>query len=197
MLQATLERQHALDRRLVQQCFSKVAEDLSMLLDRPLACEQVEIARARQRVAGEKVVHVAFRFAVTVDGVLRHGALLVPLPEAIAMACYLMMMADDVVAARRKDRDMERATKDALLEVGNLIGGSLDCAIREVFPRRTATRSEGCQGLKPGFAPAFPRASDEEHVLARARLTLHEYPGFDAWLMLPAIEEAEADSLSS
>lgn len=196
-MQATLDRQQALDRRLVQQCFNKLAEDLSMLLDRPLLCSQVEVARARQRVAGEKAVHVAFRFGVTVDGTLRHGALLVPLPEAIAMACYLMMMADDVVAARRKDRDMERATKDALLEVGNLIGGSLDCAVREVFPRRTSTRSEGCQGLKPGFAPAFPRASDEEHVVARATLALHEYPAFDAWLMLSAIEGVEPGDVSS
>ncbi len=196
-MQATLDRQRALDRRLVQQCFSKLAEDLSMLLDRPFLCSQVEVARARQRVAGEKAVHVAFRFGVTVDGTLRHGALLVPLPEAIAMACYLMMMADDVVAARRKDRDMERATKDALLEVGNLIGGSLDCAVREVFPRRTSTRSEGCQGLKPGCAPAFPRTAEEEHVVARATLTLHEYPAFDAWLMLPAIEGIEPGEVSS
>lgn len=197
MSHATLERQQGLDRKLVQQCFGKVIEDLSMLLDRPLASSDFEVARARQRVAGEKVVHVAFRFGVTVDGVLRHGALLVPLPEAISMACYLMMMADDVVAARRKDRDMERATKDAMLEVGNLLGGSLDCAIRELFPKRTATRSEGCQGLKPGFAPAFPRAADEEHVVARATLTLHEYPAFDAWLMLPAIAEADPDAVSS
>lgn len=196
-MQATLDRQQALDRRLVQQCFSKLAEDLSMLLDRPLACSQVEVARARQRVAGEKAVHVAFRFGVTVDGTLRHGALLVPLPEAIAMACYLMMMADDVVAARRKDRDMERATKDALLEVGNLIGGSLDCAVREVFPKRTSTRSEGCQGLKPGYAPAFPRADEEEHVVARAALALHDFPVFDAWLMLPAIDGTEPSEVSS
>jgi hypothetical protein len=195
-MHATLERQQGIDRKLVQQCFAKVAEDLSMLLDRPLHCGAVEVARARQRIAGEKVVHVAFRLGVTIDGTLRHGALLVPLPEEIAMACYLMMMADDVVAARRKDRDMERATKDALLEVGNLIGGSLDCAIRELFPRRTATRSEGCQGLKAGFAPAFPREPDEEHVVARAALTLHEFPEFDAWLMLPSIAESESDTVS-
>ncbi|MBM3989503.1 MAG: hypothetical protein FJ298_00690 [Planctomycetes bacterium] len=193
----TLEQPQATDRKLVAQCFAKLAEDLSLLLDRPLTCGEVEVARARQRIAGEKVVHVAFRLGVTVDGTLRHGALLVPLGDSIAMACYLMMMADDVVAARRKDRDLERATKDALLEVGNLMGGSLDCAIRELFPRRTATRSEGCQGLKPGVAPAFPRAADEEHVLARATLTLHEFPAFDAWLMLPSIAENGPASVSS
>lgn len=175
------------DRAVSQHVFGKITEDLSMLLDRPLALSELEVERSPHKIPAPKSVHIAFRLGVTVDGVLRHGSLLVPLAEAISMACYLMMMADDVVAARRKDRDMERATKDALVEVGNLIGGSIDCALRETFPKRTSTRSEGCQGLKAGFAPAFPHAADEELVLVRASLALHEYPAFDAWLMLPAI----------
>jgi hypothetical protein len=175
------------DRAASQHVFGKIVEDLSLLLDRLLVLSELEVERSPHKVPAPKCVHIAFRLGVTVDGVQRHGALLVPLAEAISMACYLMMMADDVVAARRKDRGMERATKDALVEVGNLIGGSIDCALRETFPKRTSTRSEGCQGLKAGFAPAFAHAAGEELVLARATLALHEYPPFDAWLMLPVV----------
>lgn len=175
------------DNEVLQHVFTKICEDMAMLLDRPLAVESLRIQRSSNKVAGERVVHIAFRLGVTIDGTLHHGALLVPLSDSISLACYLMMMADDVVALRRKDRELERATKDAMVEVGNLIGGSIDGALRELYAKRTSTRSEGCQGLRAGVAPAFPRPEGSELLVGRAKLKLHTYPSFEVLLMLPIV----------
>lgn len=175
------------DTEVLKHVFTKICEDMGMLLDRPLGVESLKAERSAHKVAGERTVHIAFRLGVTIDGAALHGALLVPLADSISFACYLMMMADDVVATRRKDKDLERATKDAMVEVANLIGGSVDGALRELYAKRTVTRSGGCQGLRPGVAPAFPRPEGSELLIGRAKLKLHTYPSFEAILMLPVI----------
>jgi hypothetical protein len=179
--------QLAQDTELAKHALDKVVEDLAMLLDRPLVVESVDVARSANKVAGERQVHIAFKLGVTIDGVPQHGALLVPLAEAITFACYLMMMTDEVVTTRRMDKSLERGTKDAMVEVGNLIGGSIDGAFRDLYPKRTTIRSEGCQGVKPAAAPAFERTPGVDLIVARAKLKLHTFPAYEALLMLPVI----------
>jgi len=178
------------DLALCEALLRRICEDLGLLLDRPLELETVSAARSAFKVAGERSVHIAFKFGVTVDGQVQHGALLVPLADSIAFACYLMMMTDEVVTARRKDKDLDRAQKDAMVEVCNLLGGSLDGALRDQFQKRVSARSEGCQGMRPGAAPAFERASGVELVIGRAKVKLHSFPSFEMLLMLPAIPPA-------
>jgi hypothetical protein len=179
-----------LDRgtEMARYVLDRVVEDLGLLLDRPLALETVAVERSAHKVAGERLIHIAFKLAVTVGGVAHHGALLVPLPDAIGFACYLMMIPDDVVATRRKQKELDRSTKDAMVEVGNLIGGSVDGALRELTDKGASARSEGCQGVKPYKAPGFPRVEGTDLLVARARAKLHTYPPFDLLLMLPAID---------
>ena len=184
------QAQTDLDIDTVKHVFDKMCEDLGMLLDRPLVVESLSTVRSAQKVAGERQIHIAFKLGLSVDGVAQHGALLVPLPDAITFACYLMMMADDVVTSRRKDKDLERATKDAMVEVGNLIGGSTDGALRDLFVKRVSARAEGCQGLKAGMAPAFERTPGVDLLIGRAKLKCHTFPSFEALLMLPAIASA-------
>lgn len=184
---APSEAQNEIDVETVKHVLDKICDDMAMLLDRPLVLESLSTTRSQVKVAGERQIHIAFKLGITVDGVAQHGALLVPLPDAISFACYLMMMADDVVAARRKDKELERSTKDAMVEVGNLIGGSTDGAVRDLFQKRVSARSEGCQGLKAGVAPAFERTSGVDLLVGRAKLKLHTYASFEVLLMLPAI----------
>jgi len=177
------EQDAALSEGLVR----RICDDLAMFLDRPLAIESVQAARSGIKVAGERSVHIAFKFGVTIDGVAQHGAMLVPLVDAISFACYLMMMTDEVVTTRRKDKELDRAQKDAMVEVCNLVGGSIDGALRDMFQKRVSARSEGCQGMRPGAAPAFERVSGVELLVSRAKVKLHTFPSFEMLLMLPAI----------
>ena len=176
------------DTEVMRFVLDKVVEDLGLLLDRPLALESVAVARSEHKVAGERLIHIAFKLAVTVSGVGHHGALLVPLPDAISFACYLMMIPDDVVATRRKLKELDRSTKDAMVEVGNLIGGSVDAALRELTNKVASARSEGCQGLRPYKAPGFPRVAGAGLLVARAKAKLHTYAPFELLMMLPAID---------
>ncbi len=178
------------DLALCEALMRRICDDLGMLLDRPLELEQVTATRSPHKVAGERSVHIAFKFGVSVDGVAQHGAILVPLADSIAFACYLMMMTDEVVTTRRKDKDLDRAQKDAMVEVCNLVGGSIDGALRDQFQKRVSARSEGCQGMRPGAAPAFERIPGVELVIARAKVKLHTFPSFEMLMMLPAITPA-------
>ncbi len=175
------------DLAVCEALLRRICDDLGMLLDRPLELEQVAVSRSPHKVAGERCVHIAFKFGVSVDGVAQHGAILLPLADSIACSCYLMMMTDEVVTARRKEKDLDRAQKDAMVELCNLVGGSIDGALRDQFSKRVSARSEGCQGLRPGAAPAFERAPGVDLVVARAKVRLHTFPSFEMLLMLPAI----------
>lgn len=178
------------DLALCEALLRRVCEDLGMLLDRSLAIESLEAERSASKVAGERTVHIAFKFALSVQGVAQRGAILVPLSEAITMAAYLMMQPDDSVAALRKQMELERAQKDALVEVGSLMVNSIDGALRDLLQQSLSARSEGCQGLRAGAAPAFERAPGVELVIGRAKARLHTFPSFELLLMLPALAPA-------
>jgi hypothetical protein len=187
------------DTAVVHHVLARIAEDLSTLLDRPFAVDAPAVRRMPHKIAGERTIHVAFKLSLTAEGRVHHGALLVPLHDAICMACHLLVMPDEIVAVRRRDLELDRATKDALVEIANLIGGSTDGAMRTVHDARVTARSEGCQGVRAGAAPAFERSPGAELLVARARAKLHTYPTFELPLMLPAIpplpplESAEAE----
>lgn len=178
------------DAALCEAVLRRVCDDLGMFLDRPLTLESVQATRSAHKIAGERSVHIAFKFGVTVDGQAQHGAILVPLADAISFSCYLMMMTDEVVSSRRKEKELDRAQKDAMVEVCNLVGGSIDGALRDAFAKRVSARSEGCQGLRAGAAPAFERAPGVELVIGRGKVKLHTYPSFEMLLMLPVVPDA-------
>jgi hypothetical protein len=189
-MQPTKEVVAEQDTAVCEALMRRICDDLGMFLDRPLALESVQASRSTNKVAGERSVHIAFKFGVTVDGVAQHGAILVPLVDAISFACYLMMMTDEVVAQRRKDKDLDRVQKDAMVEVCNLVGGSIDGALRDLYQKRVSARSEGCQGLRVGAAPAFDRIDGVELLVGRAKVKLHTFPSFEILLMLPTIPPA-------
>lgn len=178
------------DLALCETLLRRVCVDLGMLLARPLVLENVQVARSSTKAAGERSVHIAFKFAVCIDGVYQHGALLAPLPDAIALASYLMMSPDESVAALRKGQELERAQKDALVEVGALVSHTLGEVLRERWPGRVSARSEGCQGLRAGAAPAFERTPGVDLLIGRAKAKLHTFPSFELLLMLPALPPA-------
>lgn len=174
------------DVDLIEGIFSRIGSDLEAILDHELLFEEVQTERASSRAAGQGQVHISFKLGVQREDEWLHGSLLIPLPDAISMACFLMMAPDDVVEANRTLAAPDEAMKDAMLEVGNFVAGAADSVLRTWFPEDRTVRSEGCQGVRADIRPAFPYAEGDELIVGRASACLHSYPAFEMTLMLPA-----------
>jgi len=174
--------------RTAMSVLDRVVDDLAMIVDRSFSVSGSKVERIDRRAAGSGRVHISFKLRFEVDGDERYGALLVPLPDAIALACYLMMMPDDAVADRRGDVELDQSTKDAILEVGNFVGGAVDAVLREVHGGDVRAKSAGCQGVRAGVRPAFPYVEGTELTLASGTARLHEFQPFEILLMLPDLE---------
>lgn len=167
---------------------NRVVDDLAMIVDRSFSITAPSVARIDRRVAGTGRIHISFKLRFEVEGVERHGALLVPLPDAISLACYLMMMPDEAVADRRSERELDQSTKDAILEVGNFVGGAVDAVLREAHGGDVRAKSAGCQGVRADVRPAFPYEEGTELTLASGTAQLHEFDAFEILLMLPDLD---------
>ncbi|MFT4539766.1 MAG: hypothetical protein ACI841_005202 [Planctomycetota bacterium] len=175
---------------LVEETLQRIASDLSMIADRTFDLNAVKVKRGMARAVGRERVHISFKLGIkTEDGIL-HGCLLVPLPDAISLACYLMMVPDDGVVAKRADKTLDSTTKDAMLEVGNFIGGAADAAFRALGLSETVkVNSEGCQGVKASVRPALIYNEGDPLLIGRGKAKLHDYQGFEMILMLPDVAD--------
>ena len=78
------------DLDLVQSVLDRIAKDLAMILDRELALSGCTAERRTERPVGADQIHISFRLGF-VGATNGQGCLLLPLPEAISLAGYLMM----------------------------------------------------------------------------------------------------------
>jgi chemotaxis protein CheY-P-specific phosphatase CheC len=173
------------DETVVLNVLNRVATDLSMITDRAFDVQSFEVARIEERERGLDEVHISFKLMVSQQGGRQFGCFLMPLPEAISLACYLMIVPDDSVVEQRLRRDLDASLKDALLEIGNFIASSVDEALREHCDGAVEVRSASCQGVRPGIRPAFPYEDGEALLLAKAQVSIHEFEPFELLLMLP------------
>lgn len=175
------------ETQLVSEVLHRIAADLSMITDRDLRVEVQEVEKLTERPAGKGKIHISFRLGIEQADGLKHGCLLLPLPDAISLACYLMMVPDDSVKGKRSLKDIDETIKDAMLEVGNFIGGAADAALRESLGGIAKVRSEGCQGVRANVRPALLYNEGDPLVVGRAKGMVHDYPEFDLVLMLPPL----------
>ncbi len=171
----------------VREVISRVAGDLSMLIDHQVKIHSTGAQRWRSKPAGNEQVHIAFKLSFDLRGETGYGALLMPLPEAISMASLLLMVPQDVVRAKRSLTELDRTTKDAMLEIANFVGGAADGALRVRFPKGLSVRSMGCQGLRPQQPPGFPYKTGEELIVGRAMARIGEFPAFEMLLVMPVL----------
>ena len=180
----------------VREVFTRIAGDLGMLIDHQVRIESTSAARSNVKPAGAVQVHIAFKLSFDVRSELgadlRYGALLVPLPDAISMAGFLLSNSTDEVVRKRAQPDLDQATKDALLEVGNFIGGAADGALRPRFPQGLSVRSRGCQGLRVDQPPGFPHKPGEDLIVGRAQARIEGLPSFEMILILPLLAALKA-----
>jgi hypothetical protein len=179
----------ASDHALVQAVLERVAGDLSSVIGREVGLIGLDSRRERARPAGKDTVHISFKLGLRRDGgPARFGALLVPLPEAVSVACYLLMLPEDGVAARRAETTLDWALKDALLEVGNMVGNASNTALASLGAAGWSARSEGCQGVRPDVRPAFPYEEGSDLIVGRATARIEPFPPFELLLILPALD---------
>ncbi|MEO0649409.1 MAG: hypothetical protein AAFZ65_01875 [Planctomycetota bacterium] len=181
-----------LDALTVETVLRRIAEDVSLVVDRTFSVDKLESSRQDKRVAGKGKVHISFKLEINQGGRADYGCVLVPLPDAIALACYLMMVPDDAVKQRRNAKDLDKATKDALVEVDNFIGGATDGALRGIA-QEVSARGAGCQGVRADVRPAFPYEEGQPLLVGSAEAQLHDLPAFRMILMLPVIENIQLD----
>jgi len=174
--------------QLVEEILLRVASDISMITDREFVVNVQSVERENARPAGKGRVHISFRLGFEQEGGVRHGCMIIPLADAISLACYLMMVPDDGVKGKRSLKDIDDTIKDAMLEVGNFIGGAADAAMREAIGVSAKVRSEGCQGVRSSVRPALIYNEGDPLLVGRAKSVIHEYPEFDLLLLLPELE---------
>src|SRR5690348_10974934 len=143
------------DQQQIDEILQRIAGDLSMIADRELKVQPAQVQRASARVAAAAGVQISFKLGFQHAGQVLHGALLMPLPDALALAGYLMMLPEEGVQQKRAQTTLDNVTKEALLEIGNFIAGAADAALRSLGLAEVRVRSESCQGVKPGLRPAF------------------------------------------
>ena len=176
------------DTAVISAILERVGQDLGSIIGRDLAFTQLTVGREHTRPAGKGLIHISFKLGLTREGGSRHfGSLLIPLPEAITMACFLLIIPVEVVAARRKELTLDSALKDAMLEIGNMVGGASNTALAGLGAAGLSLRSEGCQGVRPDVRPAFPYQEGSELMVGRANARFEPFPPFELILILPPI----------
>jgi len=184
---------HEIDERLVDTIIRRVIDDLALVVDRELSFEILEVSRIASRKAGLGKVHISFKLGFQSASGLSYGCLLAPLPDAIALASYLMMVPDESVKQRRRQNDLDRSLKDAMIEVANFVGGATDAAMRSMARSGLSARSEGCQGVRADVRPAFEYEEGTPLVFGRIKVKLHTFDPFEMLLMTPVMSELEED----
>lgn len=172
---------------MIEEILHRVAADLSMVTDRDLSVKESEVSRDTKRPVGRGQIHISFRMAITGQGETRYGCWLLPLPEAVSLASYLMMVPDEDVRERRELETLDDSTRDAILEVGGFLAGAMDAALRESTGLEVQVSLHGCQGVRRDVRPALDYREGDPLVVGRARAAVHDFPEFDLILMLPEL----------
>ena len=172
--------------KVLQNVFERVASDLSMIADRDIEVHSIAYEERQDRAAGSSVVHIAFRFGVrAAGGGVHHGALLVPLAEAISVAGYVMMAPEDRVAAMRESGEVDIAVKKALVEVGAFVAAAGDAALRTAGVACDTVVFEGCQGVRADVPPRLDYVEGAPLSTSRAMVSIAGQPPVECLIMLP------------
>ena len=171
----------------VAEIFERVASDLAMLADCAVEVGDVKVEDRTDRPAGADQVHISYRFGLEMKGGAReHGALLVPLPESIALAASLMMSPPEQVQSLRDRGEVDRSIKETMLEIGNFVVGAADAALHDVGVPVERVAFEGCQGVRADVRPRLDYEEGAPLVIGRTTFAVAGADPVEVILVLPA-----------
>ncbi|MFT5051412.1 MAG: hypothetical protein ACI8QZ_002828 [Chlamydiales bacterium] len=170
---------------LIKGILDQLGEDLSALIDRELAFASVEGERVTERPAGKGSIHISFRLGFKTDLALQHGYLLIPLADAISLAGCLLEIPEAGITSKRSLSTLDNGLKDAMVEIGNMIGGSASNALRALEVEGVKVRFTGCQGVRAGIRPALIYRDETPLIVGSAKGSLPPFPAFKTVIALP------------
>ncbi len=171
----------------VNEIFDRVASDLAMLSDRDFEILSVDYEERTDRPVGAGGIHVSFCFGIVDQaGEVQHGALILPLPESISLAAYLMMQPDTVVADLRTRTEIDSAIREALLEVGSFVAAAGESALRAVGSQAQSVMFEGCQGVQADVRPALQYEEGGPLSVGRAQVKIAGQEAVEMVVMVPS-----------
>lgn len=176
----------------IRASLDRIVSDLMTIADHDFELIDLVTERMFRRPAGEGQIHISFRFALESDGGEAEGCLLVPLPDALAVAGFLLMMSPEAVMRARSRTQLDSTTKDALLEVSNFVARALQDTLDELELRGVRVRSEGCQGVRADIRPALGYVEGDLLIVGRARARLAGFPDFEMLFLLPDVARLAA-----
>lgn len=176
------------DKATAEQVFSAVCTQLELVIGYPMTWSEVSAQRVSARVAGADQVHISFRLSFQLGSEEHYGCVLVPLPEAISLASFLLMVAPENVAEQRDSKQLDETLKDAMLEIGNFLGGAVAGVVREKVADAGAVRTRGCQGVRADVRPAFPYEEGSPLLVGRCQAAIGDFPSFEMILMMPPLD---------
>ena len=172
---------------MVTAVIERISSNVSMLVDRDIRVGEVSTSHMTERPAGKDEVHISFKLGLTSgDGENGQGCLLIPLPDALSLACYLMMFSESDVQLQRGCSELDDSSKDAIVELGNFIGAAVDEVLRSQ-DESVSVRMQGCQGVRSDVRPALEYTEGSELLVGRAGVQIHEFPEFEMILMVPPL----------
>ena len=171
---------------LLDDLVDEAAGSLSLLsefeLGEPLAADAVE----DHTPGGGDAIRISFRIAFTTGAGIRVGFLQMPLQDALVLAGSLMMLPTDDLRNARAKSAPDSGDKEAIMEVGALIGGSFAALLRKQFDDGVSAMFAGCQGVAAASAAWLPHYDGEPLAVRRHSVSFRSFEPFELLLAIPA-----------
>lgn len=162
----------------------EVAGSLSLLSPFQLNGQVTEDEVVNDRPGADESVRIAIRFGFKTPRGARMGFLLIPLQDALALADQLLMLPLDQLREEMAKTEPHEGEKEALMEVGELLGNAFHQLLKKRLPDETKVKFLGCQGVAEGEAPWVSGYGGEPIAVRRHAV---QFEGLDSFEMLVAI----------
>lgn len=187
MQNSTLESQSSAVE-LVSEIFAALSLDLESMLEHSVRFGDLHTQLAHQRAQGDGQVHISFRFTLKSQAQVKMGCLLMPLPEANALAGYLLALGERATRVARRIQEPATTMKESMLLLGQIFSTSLGRVAMGRQPLGLQVSSAGCQGVRAGIRPALEYREGAALLVARAESQVGSFAPFETILMLPCLD---------
>ena len=172
----------------IEEILNRIASDVSIVADVPIRVEGVQAEVVGTKPAGAGVVHIAFRLDFHEDGERRQGCVLVPLPDAQVLAGGLLMQPTTRLDEARGRDDLDRTTKEAVMELGTFLAGATESALRDAGHVLVQVHHRGCQGVRADVAPRLDGYTGGPLVAGTCEAKVGDYDPGTWHVVLPELD---------
>lgn len=155
------------DRELLEASLDRITSELASVVGMEVECCDLDVNREAERPCVGDGVHLSFRIGLLVEGVRKHGCLVLCLEPAMEAASQLLGRPHEESDAAIRAGTLDDEWKEGLLEVASVFGAAIDVALRDGVGVDVHACSEGCQGVGAGTAPILETGEESELLVGR------------------------------